>query len=93
MLVIELIGYAAALLTTAALLPEVYRVWKTREAKSISFYWLGLLGLGQVLWLVYGIYISAFPVAAAAAATMAIIAMLTAIVIMDDKVSFRAIAK
>ena len=89
MLTIEIIGYAAAAITTASLLPEIHKVWKTKNAESVSFYWLGALSLGQILWLVYSIYIGSMPLAATAIATLVIAAILTAIVIKDDKISFR----
>ncbi|MFT5892243.1 MAG: MtN3 and saliva related transmembrane protein [Dokdonia sp.] len=53
---IEIIGFAAALLTTAAFLPQVYQTWKTKNVASLSLPMLAMFFIGVTLWLVYGIY-------------------------------------
>ncbi|MEW4923615.1 SemiSWEET transporter [Algibacter sp. 2305UL17-15] len=50
----EIIGFAAALLTTIAFLPQVYKTWKTKDVSSLSLPMLVLFFIGIVLWLVYG---------------------------------------
>ena len=50
----ELIGFGAAVLTTAAFLPQVYKTWKTKDVSSLSLPMLVLFFIGIVLWLVYG---------------------------------------
>ncbi|SEP72332.1 MtN3 and saliva related transmembrane protein [Hyunsoonleella jejuensis] len=50
----ELIGFGAAVLTTAAFLPQVYKTWKTKDVSSLSLPMLILFFIGIVLWLVYG---------------------------------------
>ena len=55
---IEIIGMIAAVLTTAAFIPQVYRTWKTKNVGSLSISWLVLFSSGVFLWLVYGIIIS-----------------------------------
>ena len=51
----ETIGFAAAILTTAAFLPQVYKTWKTKDVSGLSLPMLLIFFLGIVLWLVYGI--------------------------------------
>ena len=51
----ETIGFAAAILTTAAFLPQVYKTWKTKDVSGLSLPMLFIFFLGIVLWLVYGI--------------------------------------
>lgn len=51
---IELIGFGAAILTTIAFLPQVYKTWKTKDVSSLSLPMLILFFVGIVLWLVYG---------------------------------------
>lgn len=53
----ELIGFAAALLTTAAFLPQVYKTWKTKDVSGLSLTMLLVFFVGIVLWLIYGIWI------------------------------------
>ena len=54
---IEIIGLIAAVLTTAAFLPQVYKTWKTKDVSALSLPMLILFFTGIVLWLVYGVYI------------------------------------
>ena len=51
---LELIGFAAAILTTAAFLPQVYRTWKTKDVSGLSLTMLLVFFIGIMLWLVYG---------------------------------------
>ncbi|TBM98981.1 hypothetical protein EYD45_15810 [Hyunsoonleella flava] len=50
----ETIGFAAAVLTTIAFLPQVYKTWKTKDVSSLSLPMLILFFIGIVLWLIYG---------------------------------------
>lgn len=54
---IELIGFAAAFLTTAAFLPQVYKTWKTKDVSALSLPMLLMFIVGIILWLVYAFYI------------------------------------
>ncbi|MGV6830658.1 MAG: SemiSWEET family sugar transporter [bacterium] len=56
--VVEIIGMLAAVLTTAAFIPQVYKTWKTKDVESLSFPMLAMFFTGVSLWLVYGIYLS-----------------------------------
>ena len=51
---IEIIGLTAAILTTAAFLPQVYQTWKTKDVKGLSLPMVLMLFVGVGLWLVYG---------------------------------------
>ena len=55
---IEIIGLIAAVLTTSAFTPQVYKVWKSKSTKDISLtMYLGFF-VGVMLWLYYGIQIN-----------------------------------
>jgi MtN3 and saliva related transmembrane protein len=54
---IELIGFAAAFLTTAAFLPQVYKTWKTKDVSALSLPMLLMFITGITLWLVYALFI------------------------------------
>lgn len=60
----ETIGFLAAILTTGSFTPQVVRTWRV-GAKGLSWAWLAMFGLGVALWLIYGIWLSAWPVIAA----------------------------
>lgn len=53
---IEIIGLIAAVLTTAAFVPQVYKTWKTKDVKAISLTMFIAMFVGVTLWLIYGIY-------------------------------------
>ena len=63
-------GYAAAFCTTAAYVPQVVRIWRTRSTKDISLGMFLVMILGLVFWLVYGISIGSLPVIVANGATL-----------------------
>jgi len=48
------LGLLAAVLTTAANVPQVIKCWRTREADDISMAMIITLGSGLALWTVYG---------------------------------------
>lgn len=50
----EAIGFGAAILTTIAFLPQVYKTWRTKDVSSLSLPMLILFFIGIVLWLIYG---------------------------------------
>ncbi|MCL4344250.1 MAG: SemiSWEET transporter [Nitrososphaerota archaeon] len=57
-----LIGLVAGFLTTVAYVPEVYRIFITKDTKGISLLWLVILLTGAILWFVYGLDIYSLPV-------------------------------
>jgi MtN3 and saliva related transmembrane protein len=67
---IEVIGLIAAVLTTSAFLPQVYRTWKTKDVSGLSLPMLLLFFIGIVLWFVYGIYIESLSMILANAITI-----------------------
>jgi len=68
-LAIDLLGYAAAILTTLAFVPQVVKTWRSKSARDLSGVTLGAFSLGVILWLVYGIALGAAPIIAANATT------------------------
>jgi len=59
---VEILGLVAAILTTAAFLPQVYKTWKTKSAESLSMSMLLIFESGVLCWLVYGYLIGSLPV-------------------------------
>lgn len=58
----NLIGYIAAFLTTVSFLPQVLRVVMTKQTRDISRNMYIMFFIGVLLWLVYGILKSDFPI-------------------------------
>nr|WP_299072513.1 SemiSWEET transporter [uncultured Allomuricauda sp.] len=52
---IEIIGLVAATLTTSAFVPQVYKTWKHKSTRDISFTMYLAFFVGTMLWLYYGI--------------------------------------
>ena len=73
---IDAIGYAAALLTTFAFVPQVMKSWRTRSTDDLSSTMLIVFTAGIVLWLIYGITIGSMPIMLANAITLVLSAML-----------------
>jgi MtN3 and saliva related transmembrane protein len=60
-LVAEIVGSAAATLTTICWLPQALRVIRTRDTQAISLPAYSLFGLGVALWLAYGLMLRSPP--------------------------------
>ena len=50
----EIIGFIAAVCTTFAFLPQVIKVWKTKQTKDLSMRMYIIMFIGICLWFVYG---------------------------------------
>ena len=59
---IDLFGFSAALLTTIAFLPQLYKTWKTKSAEDVSLITLILFLTGLICWIVYGLKINSIPI-------------------------------
>lgn len=55
---VEIIGFIAGILVAVSLLPQVIKSWKTRSTKDVALSWSVINLTGQVLWIIYGVYIS-----------------------------------
>lgn len=66
----ELIGYAAAFLTTASFVPQALHTFKTKDVRGISLGMYSAFVVGITLWLVYGLLLNAWPLIVANAVTL-----------------------
>jgi len=55
------IGSLAGLLTTAAFIPQVWKIYQTKSGKDISGRMFWLFSVGIALWLVYGMLLGSIP--------------------------------
>ena len=62
---IEFFGFLAALLTTIAFLPQLYKTWKTKSADDVSLTMLIVFIIGLFCWIVYGLKINSIPIVVA----------------------------
>ena len=58
----EFFGYFAAILTTAAFLPQLIKTLKTKKADDVSLITLIMFLSGVGSWIIYGYKISSFPI-------------------------------
>jgi MtN3 and saliva related transmembrane protein len=58
----EIIGLIAAVCTTFAFIPQVMKVWKTKQTKDLSLRMYSIMFIGVLLWLVYGIRIDSLSI-------------------------------
>ena len=59
---IEYLGYFAGLLTVGSFLPQVIRVWQTRQTRDLSLSMFALLSTASSLWIIYGAITRDWPV-------------------------------
>ncbi|HEX9201410.1 MAG TPA: SemiSWEET transporter [Acidobacteriaceae bacterium] len=67
---VEVLGFVAAICTTAAFLPQLVRIVRLRSARDVSLPTFLLLSVGVFLWLLYGLYIGSRPVIASNVVTL-----------------------
>ena len=59
---VEIFGYVAAILTTAAFLPQLIKTLKTKKANDVSLTTLVMFISGVLCWIIYGYKISSIPI-------------------------------
>jgi MtN3 and saliva related transmembrane protein len=59
-----LIGYTAGALGVASFIPQVIQSWRTKSLKDLSWGWIILFTTATMLWIIYGILLSAPPIIA-----------------------------
>ena len=59
---ISYLGYFAGIVTVGSFLPQVIRVWRTRQTRDLSLSMFALLSTASSLWIIYGAITSDWPV-------------------------------
>ncbi len=70
----EMVGYAAAVLTTASFVPQAVHTFKTKDVRGISLTMYSIFVVGITLWLVYGVLLNAWPIVLANSVTLTLAA-------------------
>lgn len=68
----DIIGLAAATLTTSAFIPQAMKVIREKDTKSLSFSMYAMFTSGVAMWLIYGILINNMPIIISNAVTGAL---------------------
>lgn len=66
----NLVGYAAAVLTTVAFAPQALKSWQTRDLSGVSLPMYSLFTAGVAMWFVYGVMLGSWPIIIANAITI-----------------------
>jgi MtN3 and saliva related transmembrane protein len=67
---IDVLGYAAAALTTASFIPQAWLSFRTGDVSGISLSMYACFTVGVALWLAYGVVLGAWPIVVANAITL-----------------------
>lgn len=81
---ITILGFAAAVLTTASFLPQAIKTINTRDTNSISLFMYSLFATGTLLWFLFGLFSNNLPVMIANAVTLVF-----AVIILGYKIKYR----
>lgn len=81
MQLIDIIGYIAAALTTAAFIPQALRTIKTKHTQDLSLNMYISLNIGIVLWLTYGILQNVTPIIIANVVTLCFTSVILVMII------------
>jgi MtN3 and saliva related transmembrane protein len=80
----DVIGFFAAVLTTASFVPQAWHTFRTRDVSGISLGMYSAFTAGVACWLVYGLLLGAWPIVIANLVTLSL-----AIAILVMKLRFR----
>ena len=69
-MIVDIFGYFAAILTTAAFLPQLIKTLKTKKADDVSLTTLIMFIVGVFSWIIYGYKISSPPILIANSITL-----------------------
>jgi MtN3 and saliva related transmembrane protein len=59
---LALIGYVAAVLTTAAFVPQAVKTLRTRDTRAISLWMYVVFTAGVACWAAYGVALDSWPI-------------------------------
>lgn len=68
----QVLGLVAGVCTTAAVIPQIWKAWKTKEVNDVSPVMFGILMLGVGLWVVYGVVKEDLPIIATNGVSLAL---------------------
>lgn len=59
---ISVIGFIAGTFTTVSFLPQVFKIYRTKQTRDLSLPMYVILFIGVILWVVYGVLSRSLPV-------------------------------
>ncbi|MDO9471606.1 MAG: SemiSWEET transporter [Caulobacter sp.] len=76
---INVVGTAAALCSMTSFTPQILKIWREKDASSVSMRMFMLTVTGFVLWTTYGVLLGSWPVAVANAVCLVLSAVILAL--------------
>lgn len=68
----NVVGTAAALCSMISFVPQIAKIWRERDASSVSLRMYAVTVTGFALWIAYGYFIKSWPVVGANAVCLAL---------------------
>lgn len=59
---IDVLGFSAGICVTISVIPQIWKVWKTKKVKDISLLTFSILTFGIAMWVVYGVLKNDLPI-------------------------------
>lgn len=72
----EIAGHLGAVLSSVTFIPQVWKAWQTKSVKDLSIYMIIIVFCSTIIWLIYGISFSLWPVVIANAVILLLSTML-----------------
>ena len=72
-LVVEIVGYISAVLTSAAYMPQAIKTIRSKKMEDISLNMYMLMFAGVSGWLIYGIFLGSLPMLLANSVSLSLI--------------------
>ena len=76
-----ILGILAGCLTTGAFFPQVVHTWRTKDTKGLSPIMLCMSMIGNLLWIIHGIFINSLPLVISNAVTFVFVSSVLALFI------------
>ena len=71
-----ILGMTAGTLCTLSFIPQVVKIYRTKNARDISLITFAVLSVGTVVWFIYGVMIKELPVMIANAVTLLLVILI-----------------
>ncbi len=75
---VNAVGVAAALCSMTSFAPQIIKIWKERDATSVSLRTYAVTVAGFALWILYGVLLGSWPVAVSNSVCLAMAAAVLA---------------
>lgn len=62
MIWVDIIGYAAGILTLTNMLPQIVKTYRTKQVKDVSYLMIITYSLSILLWVAYAYFINSWPI-------------------------------